>query len=699
MPQEIKEIKDLSDNIDVNNDEIRKAQEVLNDPTKKQQAIDYLTQNTDQIRDCVWENLIAMVKLETEWDNAQWPNPYAGAWELYNQLFNTTSEQLQHQEQQNSTTLENQETAPNNMKTELNKNAGPINKLLSLNGRENMTLGDVYEQTEKALTQSLKDSILRELLKDKYLTDLNNNGVREFNEVGKQVVEQVNKCFTQERMNNVTFWLLNTIITKIDASVAKAGGNKELELSHKTTILLGLQNMIKNGGLSDLSKLPPEVVSGLDVSWDAIKWLQTNFNAFIKAKLKEGGLDTTSRETRRQSIIDGSDFSWIGLWLSENKQNKSILKVVPTAFEHAFSYFDNQQTVTALMNGLTAITADKPFDAWAIQKVEGKTQPTEEQISSFVTMMNWLAIDMPTDPAQQQLLKEKVIAWKFDKLLDKLGFLKDIVLGAIDWLSKSPLGLSLISFLGKAFGMKEWEIKNLIDRPYIKFWVDTYLATIRNTELMSKPPYEWNNMKLETNGTKWDIKTEYYKNRAWVVMVKEGDHYTCKKIDAAGKLIALDKTTDKALYDLYIEEKDGIAVAKLDKNTFIGQDLNTVALKEILVNVYKQKTWKNINGYIDQWLLRDTVWLGDTIFADLLKNNPYIYSTEDLVGSMIHQSLPAIDAKVAEIEKTNTPTQQPPQTPPQNPDQNATAQKPQAGNAAPNNRQSAPQQPNTNKTT
>ena len=51
MTEHMKEIKDLSDNIEttVDHNEIKNAQDVLRDPQQKKQMVDYLEQNKDKL--------------------------------------------------------------------------------------------------------------------------------------------------------------------------------------------------------------------------------------------------------------------------------------------------------------------------------------------------------------------------------------------------------------------------------------------------------------------------------------------------------------------------------------------------------------------------------------------------------------------------------------------------------------------------
>lgn len=97
MSEGVKEIKDLSDKIEttVDNNEITKAHEVLNDPAKKQQALEYLQKNEAQIADVIKDNLLRTAALQLRWDAraSEHPgeeNPYKGAVELYEKLFKTT---------------------------------------------------------------------------------------------------------------------------------------------------------------------------------------------------------------------------------------------------------------------------------------------------------------------------------------------------------------------------------------------------------------------------------------------------------------------------------------------------------------------------------------------------------------------------------------------------------------------------------
>lgn len=86
----IQEIHDLHDGIEVGNvenNELKKAQEVLQDPQKRQQAIDYLKQDQDKIAAAVKDNMDEMVLKEAMRDDANGENPYKWARDLHEQLF------------------------------------------------------------------------------------------------------------------------------------------------------------------------------------------------------------------------------------------------------------------------------------------------------------------------------------------------------------------------------------------------------------------------------------------------------------------------------------------------------------------------------------------------------------------------------------------------------------------------------------
>lgn len=98
MAEGIKEIKDLADKIEttVDNNEVNKAHELLNDPIKKQEVINYLQQNEGNIAACIKENVYETAVLEARWEErpqdhpGQTENPYKGAIHLYEKLFNVT---------------------------------------------------------------------------------------------------------------------------------------------------------------------------------------------------------------------------------------------------------------------------------------------------------------------------------------------------------------------------------------------------------------------------------------------------------------------------------------------------------------------------------------------------------------------------------------------------------------------------------
>ncbi len=95
---QIQQIDNLADGIEIGIDknEIKEAQEVLSNPKKKEEAVNYLKQSEAQIGDAIKNNLFNIVTLEAQrdirptkrpWENE---NPYKGAKELYEKLFNVT---------------------------------------------------------------------------------------------------------------------------------------------------------------------------------------------------------------------------------------------------------------------------------------------------------------------------------------------------------------------------------------------------------------------------------------------------------------------------------------------------------------------------------------------------------------------------------------------------------------------------------
>jgi hypothetical protein len=82
---------------------------------------------------------------------------------------------------------------------------------------------------------------------------------------------------------------------------------------------------------------------------------------------------------------------------------------------------------------------------------------------------------MPKDPTstEAQQLKEKIVNNKVDKMLDGLWMFKDFAVQIAQRLEKMKLG-GVLSFFVKSFWLKEWDIQKLLDRPYIKSWIDSY---------------------------------------------------------------------------------------------------------------------------------------------------------------------------------------------------------------------------------
>ena len=79
MAGNIQEIKALSDNIEttVDNNEISKAHKVLEDPVKKQQAVDYLKKDEEKIAAAIKDNLTDLISLEVRWNREHKDMPNA----------------------------------------------------------------------------------------------------------------------------------------------------------------------------------------------------------------------------------------------------------------------------------------------------------------------------------------------------------------------------------------------------------------------------------------------------------------------------------------------------------------------------------------------------------------------------------------------------------------------------------------------
>ncbi len=548
-----------------------------------------------------------------------------------------------------------------------------INTLLE---KENTSFWVVFEQSSEVIKNELINTISKKLLQDPFLSE---NG--KLTTTWEAVQEQLLKEITKERSDNITFVLLEEILGKYENKIEKFKNNKEKLLEEKVSLLLNMKNTLKNWWLQNI-KNSTNILSWLDVTWDALKNFQNNFNRYLQDKIKEWGFDMTSKETKKESITKDKTW-WEKVWLglsgkTWDKTKQAVLDVVPPAFTHAFKSFDTYGGTKNIVHAIFTSTKETPFDTNNIPQTFTE-EKIENNIPELMKKLSTLAKDLPSDPKSQDAknLKEMMMNNKVDALLGKLP-LKEIwgewmifeilkLLDSLGWPFKD-----LITWLfGKAFGLEKDEVKKLLNRPYITSWINYYKNTLQETQ---KTENKNNYLKLDKTED-WDLKNmDYFRLQNGLVYQTTTDSATGKKIwklqkidDKTGNVIDLNDS-DKTLYKEYKLSEERL----WNLEDFILKDIYPKELTDsfalVLQNKFGKKDKENPNPIDQEYITKaenimsnnKTSELDATIKNDIKnilkaddKSKTYIYSTEALIGKYIDEKLQkALITKEPEVPKT-----------------------------------------------
>lgn len=572
----------------------------------------------------------------------------------------------------------------------INNNFSIFNEFLK-NNNINETFGSMFEKTKESFKETIKKSIGNELRNNKRFINTGKDKETTLNTLWVQVVEKVEKQLTDDRMNNLTFGILNKLVVEANKKITASNGNAEKEIEEKALLFMTMKNIItpkqktpnnekiERKGISN--KIAEKARMMIQPSTD-LTTIEKNLSIFIKAKLKEWGLDI---ENSRKSIKEWAkklDYSALDLTWKE-KRNEAILSVLGGAFENTFSYLNNKEGSSALLNWLLT-SWNETFDASKIDKstlaLENKTQPTAEEQKALGQTLANLVESLPkekTDPEGAKNLKEKLANGKIDtmlKQLDNLGPLKEIALMVINWLNNSTRWKSILEFFGKSYGLDKKQIEKLLERPLVKSGVDTYKDNIQKIQENggSIEP-----ISLDKELTDRDIDTNYFRLHDGVVCTRTIDEsknattYTIKKVDENWNLIDYaqnpDKDTKLTKIKLGAKEIDIDAtgkVTKIDNNDllatdnflkyFIQSDLHSDSFATAVSSMLdtkepgnKEKIPATNFGNLEETQRIDKI---DTLIGvkgakipsmvqELLKNNKYVFSTDDIVAHVLEKAL------------------------------------------------------------
>jgi hypothetical protein len=550
-----------------------------------------------------------------------------------------------------------------------------INILLS---KEKTSLGQVFEESSEAIRSNLFSLMATELLKDPYLSKeikdgkisarvdgkaRTTDGKRELTDTGEEIRNMLEKEISKNRSDNITFGLLEAIVAKVEWGWSTIKGNKEKIIEQKTSLLLTMQKLMKNGGLASLQSSNAWILKNADVSRAAIQSFQNNFKLFLKEKVKEAGLDLTNRSTKKNSVIEWSQYSTIWLLLSGEKRNQAVKDVAWKGFKEGFSYFNNFENTRKVMQSLLGVDGTK-FDMTKIPKTSSiETKPSEEDMKALVSNMNELIKDMPTDPTwkQAQQLKEKVMNNKIDQIMNSFGPLKEFI-GPILQRLNSKGGKGVLWFLVKSLWLKEGDVQKLIDRPYITLSVDEYKKNIIEGQKDINQRKK-TRLQLWNNDQNWEVKTNYFKlANNLVYRENEAKNRVMSRVNDKGELTDLDltKDEDRVLESNYRPARAGriedfiindintsematrlkitleSKFAKAEKNKDNG---NITSLNNKIVNVEK----KYFNASLDG---KDIIPNDEAIKAvikNILAENNYIYSTGDIIGAFLENCITEVN--------------------------------------------------------
>ncbi len=534
-----------------------------------------------------------------------------------------------------------------------NENAKILNTLLS---KENTTFGKIFEQSSEAVKTNIHGMIHTTLLQDNFLSK---NGV--LTETWKQIERELLWQITTERANNITFSLLEEIMEKYNTKTSGIKNNKEKMMEENMSLLMNIKNMMKSGWLSDTQKLS-WVLGSMDITWSTASQFQNNFTTFLKTKIKDGWFDMTDKKTIKQSIKNWSEYSSTQLLLSSTKRDEALKNTLIPAFTAALENFDNYGNSKNTIHAIVNATAENPFDANNIPNVYGQ-QNIDDQIPYLMENIAALAKDLPPDPKSPEAkqLKEMMMNKKIDALWDKSPIPKEFafkILKFLEWLGLQDI---VVSLFGKSYGIEKKDMNKLLNRPYIKAWMESYKTWLTEKQDLSKKDSQINtHIQLDPTET-WDLQDrDYFRltNNLVYTNNKDGttgnNNWQLQKLDDTGKVVDLDlsNSTDQAL------KKNFEPATAWRIEEFIINDIHKDTLLDSLATVITSK--KSIDGKEitesteeDREIASNLIGFDSEIKNDLqklMKGNKYIYSTEDLIGLYLEDKL-AVYKPTKEVTK------------------------------------------------
>lgn len=553
-----------------------------------------------------------------------------------------------------------------------------INNLLT---KENTSFGLIFEQSSDAIKENISSMIHTTLLENNFLSK-NNVLTPTWLQVEKELTAEI----TKERSDNITFSLLEEIMDTYTQKIDWIKNNKEKLMEEKIALLSNIKNMMKNGGLKNIQKLSGAMAT-MDITWDKTSKFQKGFSLFIKEKLKENGLDMSNKKTINTSLANESIYSPTWLRLSDKKKNETILDVVPSAFKKAFSHFDTYGNSRNTMSAIVSATTEKSFDPSNIPNTYGESDINTQLpklMAKLWTLTEWIAMDPKSIEWKQ--LKEMMMNKKLDTLWDKMP-LKEFwweafVFKILDFFDKLWIKDIVMSLFGKAFNLNKEDINKLLERPFIKSGINHYKTLLWDKQDLSKKNSEINKHIPVQSNEDWKLeKMDYFRLTNNLVYIKTIDKnnpdstknttWKIQKVDTNGKVIDLVDETWKPLdqsssdptclewvsgpdVDLYKKFAPSVERAGHMEDFIIKDIHKDVLISSLAVTLKNKYSTKNKNNDSleddKKYLIEATKIISNnnsanideiikTDLQDILHENNYIYSTEDLIGNYLEKKL------------------------------------------------------------
>ena len=242
---------------------------------------------------------------------------------------------------------------------------------------------------------------------------------------------------------------------------------------------------------------------------------------------------------------------------------------------------------------------------------------------------------------------------------------KEPIMLFLQKLKDSALWRSILNLFGKAFGLDQEQLDKILERPLIKNGVNAYKDNIEKIQEIGESIEP---ISLDTNLTDWEIDTNYFRLLNGVVCKKQWNNYMIKQVDEDWNLQEYPQAPVNGLTPVILGKDKTIQIDATGKVTnsdwsafdasrnlmkeFIESDLHSDSFKTAVTTmlVTKElgnKDWVPAVNFKDlkvedrkktvDWLL-EKVDLKSSI-KELLKNNKYVFSTEDIVAHVLEQAL------------------------------------------------------------